>query len=303
MPKYLAVTIDTETDSRRWKPEFPYTLRNIKAIPKLQKLFDRYGVRPTYLITYPVARDLESAKILRNITDRCEVGSHLHPWTSPPFSSEKERFELSYPHRSNLEREKLLNLTQTIEEVFGRRPLSYRAGRYGFDEESRKVLKELGYLVDTSVTPTMSWSSDGGPDFSGIKNTQPYILEGILEVPISIAVKGASFAGYNGLPPKIKGILRRLGIVKTVWLRPSFSSFEEMKWLADSLLDRGVSVFTMMFHSNELLAGTSPYIKTEKEAELFFWKLDKILDYLMNQRKLESKTLSELYNIYSHYIS
>jgi len=297
---YLVVTIDTEIDSPEWKPEFPYSLKNIKAIPKLQDLFKKHGVRPTYLITYPVATNKESIDVLASARlEGAEIGAHLHPWTTPPFHSEKERYELSYPHLSDLEKEKLVNLTQAIRKTFGVRPISYRAGRYGVDDESFKILNELGYKVDSSVTPTMNWANDGGPDFSKIKNIQPYILEGILEVPISIAVKGMSFAGYSKLSPKIKAILRKIGLVKTVWLRPSIFTFEEMKWLSDLILGKGDvkasdHVLNMMFHSNELMAGTSPYIKTEKEEKDFWEKLDKILDYLINQKKLENKTLCEL---------
>ena len=295
MSKYLTITIDTETDSPRWEPEFPYSLNNVKALPKLQNLFEKNSVKPTYLITYPVTQDKESVAILKDILGKkeAEVGTHLHPWTTPPFHSEKERLELSYPHRSSLEREKLANLTATIEQTFGVKALSYRAGRYGFDEDSLKILEELGYLVDSSITPTMNWSSDGGPNFARNENTQPYYLNRILEVPISI-VTSRKLPGYNNFLPKVKAVLRRIGLVKTVWLRPSIASFGEMKWLADSLLDKGVSVLTIMFHSNELIRGTSPYVKTEREEEIFWERLNKILNYLVLDKKLESKTLSEI---------
>ena len=42
-----------------------FTLNNIRRIPRLQDLFDKYGMLPTYLVTYPVASDEESVKILR----------------------------------------------------------------------------------------------------------------------------------------------------------------------------------------------------------------------------------------------
>lgn len=295
MPKYLVVTIDTETDSPRWRPEFPYTLKNIEVLPLLQSLFNRYSVRPTYLVIYPVTQDKKSREILAKILaeNQAEIGAHLHPWTTPPFTSEEEKLQLSYPHNSLLEFEKLKNLTEIIEEFFHKKPISYRAGRYGLDEESLKILEELGYLVDSSVTPTMNWASDGGPNFANIESTQPYYQNSILEVPISIIVN-RKISGYNNLSPLLKAALKKIGLIKTIWLRPSTSSFEEMKFVSDRLIEKGAKVLNMMFHSNELIAGASHYIKTEKEAENFFWKLDKILNYLMNQKKLESKTLSEL---------
>ena len=143
MENYLAITIDTEADSPNWKPQKIPSLENIKEIPKLQELLKKYGVRPTYFITYSVAEDEFSKKILQKLLDRkgIEIGAHLHPWVNPPFSSEEEKLSLSYPHHSELEMEKLSALTKRIEQSFGLKPVSYRAGRYGFDEESLKLIK------------------------------------------------------------------------------------------------------------------------------------------------------------------
>ena len=176
MKTYLAITIDTEIDSPKWKPEFPPTLNNIKAIPKLQSLFKKYKVRPTYLVTFPVATNKESIDVFKGFLKKkeIEIGAHLHPWSNPPFLSEKERFELTYPHLSQLEFKKLANLTEVIETSFGKRPVSYRAGRYGFDGETLKGLEKLGYLVDASITPNINWSFDGGPNFADFTLTQPY---------------------------------------------------------------------------------------------------------------------------------
>ena len=291
MKRYFTVTIDTEIDNPRGRAEFPYSLENIKAIPRLQDLFKKYGVKPTYLITYPVATDGESINILKKAAEEgAEIGAHLHPWTCPPFKSDDERRRQDYPHNSDLEKEKLIHLTSAIEKSFGKKPVSYRAGRYGIDDDSINTLKGLGYMVDSSVTPTMNWSDDGGPDFSHIISANPYNWNGILEVPITILIKkGPGF--YRKLPPAVKAVLGKLGLAKTVWMRPSVSSLSDMKWLSNASNSR---VMNMMFHSNELIIGTSPYTKTQKKAEEFWKKMDGILDYLINEKQLESKTLCEL---------
>jgi peptidoglycan/xylan/chitin deacetylase (PgdA/CDA1 family) len=291
MKKYLTVTIDTEIDNPRGRAEFPYSLENIKAIPKLQDLFKKYGIKPTYLITYPVATDEKCVDILKKaVGDGAEIGAHLHPWTCPPFKSKEEKRRQDYPNNSESEREKLIQLTSAIEKSFGIKPISYRAGRYGVDDGSIDILKELGYKVDSSVTPTMNWSNDGGPDFSHVISTNSYNWNGILEVPITIMVKrGPDF--YRKLSPAVKSVLGKLGVAKTAWLRPSVSSLSEMKWLSDT--SEG-GVLNMMFHSNELMMGTSLYTKTRKETEGFWQRLDSILNYLINEKQLESKTLCEL---------
>jgi peptidoglycan/xylan/chitin deacetylase (PgdA/CDA1 family) len=311
MKNYLVVTIDTETDSPRWKPQYPFGLENIKVVPKLQKLFEKYNVKATYLVTYPVAKDKKSVEILGDFLKKqeIEIGAHLHPWSNPPFSSEAEKFKLGYPHLSKLEFEKLVSLTESIEKSFNIKPVSYRAGRYGFDNESLGYLEKLGYLIDTSITPGINWFLDAGPNFAGFNSNQPYFLDSkniklpgkspVLEVPLSIIInRNLPYffdRAYKSLPLEIKYILRKIRLIKTLWLRPSISSFEEMKYVSDFILAKGQKiVLNMMFHSNELLAGANPYVRTNEEADYFFSRLDKILNYLIFQKNLESKTLSEL---------
>ncbi len=74
--------------------------------------------------------------------------------------------------QTDLLSDKLKNLTEHIESAFGKRPLSFRSGRYGFNENVARVLVENGYLIDSSVTPLLSWDvykgipgGNGGPDF------------------------------------------------------------------------------------------------------------------------------------------
>ena len=55
---HLLVGIDTEGDNQ-WDAAARANQRfeNIYALPRLHALFARHGVRPTYVITYPVAVD------------------------------------------------------------------------------------------------------------------------------------------------------------------------------------------------------------------------------------------------------
>ena len=84
---HLLVGIDTEGDNQ-WSAEARMNQRfeNIYALPRLHALFARHGVRPTYVITYPVAKDPQSAGVLRALRDGgdCEIGGHHHAWETPP---------------------------------------------------------------------------------------------------------------------------------------------------------------------------------------------------------------------------
>ena len=86
----LIVTIDTEEDNwGEYKPA-GHTVENIVRVQGVQQLFDEFSVRPTYLISYPVADDDRAVSILKGILERggCEIGTHCHPWNTPPFEEE-----------------------------------------------------------------------------------------------------------------------------------------------------------------------------------------------------------------------
>ena len=75
--QYLLVGIDTEGDNQ-WDAAARANQRfeNIYALPRLHALFARHGVRPTYVITYPVARDAAAAEVLRG----SEARRRLRNW-------------------------------------------------------------------------------------------------------------------------------------------------------------------------------------------------------------------------------
>ena len=91
---HLLVGIDTEGDNQ-WDAAARADQRfeNLYALPRLHALFAKHAVRPTYVITHPVATDPRSAEVLRELLVRgdCEVGAHHHAWETPPCSEEDVR--------------------------------------------------------------------------------------------------------------------------------------------------------------------------------------------------------------------
>ena len=149
----MMVTIDTEEDDWGQYNQKNVTMSNIKEIVALQALFDKYAVRPTYLVTYAVATNPEATQILKRISadGRCEIGGHCHPWNTPPLD------ELRTPYNSmlcnldpDLQLRKLHTLTRTIEERFGSAPVSFRTGRWGFSQEVAHNLIRCGQWIDAN---------------------------------------------------------------------------------------------------------------------------------------------------------
>src|SRR5205085_4604298 len=113
-----------------------------------------------------------------------EIGMQLHTCDSPPELPLTEDDYRHHPHlieySQDLIREKVKVMTETLETVFGVKMVSHRAGRFSFNEVYAKILIDLGYLVDGSVTPGVSWKAyagdpkgSGGTDFRGFPR-EPY---------------------------------------------------------------------------------------------------------------------------------
>ena len=314
----LLVAIDTEGDNQ-WDAAARRDQRfeNIHALGRLHEFFEHHGVRPTYVITYPVAGDPRSGEVLRSLVNRgnCEIGAHHHVWETPPFQPQdidRHPYALSLP----LDRfdKQLLVLTDAIEASVGRRPVSYRSGRFGFSAAHVSSLEREGYLIESSVAPLFYEIHKGGPDFVGAPVT-PYFLaydnatapgtSDVLELPISAALSRRVPAwlermyGRAPSPYTTRRALRLLGVAHVRWLRPSYSSAEDMIALARDLVDRGAPMLNLLFHSSEAIVGGSPYNRTESELSAFFDRLGAFFTYAARELRTEPLTFIEFRHAYT----
>lgn len=176
---YLIVSIDTEEDDWGVYKQQGQHLTNIGHLPELQRLFDRYKIKPTYLVTYPVAADETYRDFFKSVhnSGRAEIGAHLHPWNTPPFEEEPTKYYSMMNNLSpDLQKRKIISLTEFIQRNFRVQPRSFRAGRFCFNEQTLPVLVELNYSVDCSVTPFVDWKENyGGINFHGYPY-YPYLI-------------------------------------------------------------------------------------------------------------------------------
>ena len=308
----LLVAIDTEGDNQ-WDAAARrnQTFNNLYVLGQLHEFFERHHVRPTYVITHPVATDARSAEVLRSLLARatCEIGAHHHAWETPPFTAEdvaRHAYALSLPiDRFDAQ---LASLTAAIEGGVGIRPVSYRSGRFGFSASHVSSLERAGYLVDSSVAPLFYEAHKQGPDFVGAPLT-PYFLayddatkagtSGVLELPISAALNRSVPEAIERLyarapwPYTTKRILRLARIARVRWLRPSYSSVEDMTALARQIVRRGVPILNLLFHSSEAIIGGSPYNRTQAELDAFFDRLSRILSFMTGELGAEPMTFAE----------
>ena len=323
--KYLVVTIDTEEEGL-WSGNYAKsgTVQNIQEVPCFQQVCDRWNIRPTYLITTPVAESEDAVRILRAImeNDRCEIGTHVHPWNSPPFGKSEKATTGKSSYLCNLPKKiqfaKLEKLTELIETQFGRRPITFRAGRYGADQATIDCLRELDYRVDSSVLPGADYRYQGGPDFRHATR-KPYLpsandicqaggAAGLLEIPITSGFTHRHFElatrlrSIAFLPPwrqlRCVGILDRLGIATKVKLSPEQASLSQMKKLTRAALARTNPILILMFHSSSLLPGCSPYVRSAGDRKLFLNKLNAYFEFALSELALETIDLGSCYRIF-----
>jgi hypothetical protein len=309
---HLLVGIDTEGDNQ-WDAAARANQRfeNIYALPRLHALFARHGVRPTYVITHPVATDPRSGDVLRGLLagGDCEIGAHHHAWETPPCTVEDVA---RHPYASMLPLRQfegqLAALTSAISEAVGVSPVSYRSGRFGFSAEHVSALERQGYRVDSSVAPLFNERHKGGPEFVEAP-LRPYFLayddatrpgsSDLLEIPISAALnrrlpKILQYAYARAPKPyTTKRLLRAAGIVRLRWLRPSYSSVDDMISLARDLARTGEPVLNLLFHSSEAIVGGSPYNRTQGELDAFCDRLERFLTYATKELQARPVTLAE----------
>lgn len=293
----LVVVIDTEEEFD-WSGDFSRAntaVTTMRSIDRVQAIFDRYGIKPVYVVDYPIVTHSDGYEVLQEIhsSGRCEIGAHLHPWVSPPYEEDVTRhnsFPGNLPHR--LEAEKLRRLRDGIADRFGAAPTVYKAGRYGVGQHTAQTLVDLGFDVDLSVCPFMDYSHEGGPDFSH-SSFHPYWVQrpALLEIPLTVGFSGALrrwgdsvhrvASSRLGAACRSVGILARTGLLNKVWLSPEGFLSSEHIALTKALFADGLRVFSFAFHSPSVVPGHTPYVRSQDDLDTFLSRCERFFDFFM----------------------
>jgi len=298
-PSFL-ITIDTEGDNLWSRPRIT-TTENAAYLLRFQNLCEKYGLKPTYLTNYEMASSSVFQKMGKDIIKRRtgEIGMHLHAWDMPPvfkLTEDDVRFHpylIEYPEK--VMRQKIEIMTDRLENLFGVKMLSHRAGRWSFDERYAKLLIEFGYKVDCSVTPHISWESQqgdpqkkGGTDYTKFPENAYFIdpldiscpgNSAFLEIPVSVNNK---FALINNLASS--PIFSRIVLVRKIsnhfspkfWLRPNGENLKQMLGCLKNATASKRDYVEFMLHSSELMPGGSPKFKSESSIEHLYVCLENL---------------------------
>ena len=132
----------------------------------LMDLFERYNIKALFFVDIPEIVDHgedKIAQIIRDISDRGhDVGVHVHP---DHMADIKRRYLWEYTREEQYEI--IARCTDFYAKVLHKAPKSFRAGRYGANNDTLEILDLLGYLYDMSefyasryckIDPPVTWN-------------------------------------------------------------------------------------------------------------------------------------------------
>lgn len=315
----VSFTVDTEPDNV-WRDFRSQSLANIDGLGRFQRFVTERGVAPTYLITHSVVTDARAARVLHELRDigPLEIGTHLHAWETPPFlTSQHDQNHQVFAHELPSEHvhAKLEALTRLIRNELGQ-PVSYRAGRFGFNASHIRILESLGYIVDSSITPLadrrrgrglpLELGGKGGRDYRSAP-LDPYhpsyendLTPGsatLLEIPVTVGPTrrgGPLVSAYRYGPDLLQRLLRKAGLSDLI-----IASVPEIKWpLLESMIRTAIAdghrTITFILHSSETMVGGAPWIQTEDQLEGFYDRLGRCINLLSSYADARFMTLGDV---------
>lgn len=306
------ITIDTEGDNL-WQNHRQIKTENARFLPRFQSLCEKFGFKPVWLTNYEMAVDPAYVAFAKDVIARGqgEVGMHLHAWNSPPefdLTGDDWRWQpylIEFPDA--VLRDKVVFMTQLLEETFQTKMRSHRAGRWAFDSRYAKLLIELGYQVDCSVTPRVNWRNakgapqgNGGTDFQHFPDHAYFMDENaihrpgnssLLEVPMSIQYKHPAW--LNSVKQSYDRIRGKYRSPSVNWLRPAGGNVAQMIAVAEKSLAQGNDYVEFMLHSSEFMPGGSPTFKDDAAIEGLYQDLEQLFAWLA--QRTQGMTLAEYY--------
>lgn len=299
-PNFL-ISIDTEGDNLWSRPRVT-TTRNAQFLPRFQALCEKYRFRPTYLATHEMGLCPAFQSFGRDVLRRgtAEIGTHVHAWDSPPLvpltADDPAHHPYLFEYPPGVIDAKVARLTGLLEDTFGIKMVSHRAGRWGFDSVCARVLAARGYLVDCSVTPLISWQEHpgnprgrGGPDYRTFP-TRAYFLDlddirqpgssPLLEIPLTVLPHprpGGRFLHrlVRWAPRVLRAPVNR-AFPPLVRLQPTGQNLRPLLCLLLRAREERRDYVQFTLHSSELMPGGSPLFPTARSIERLYEDMEAI---------------------------
>lgn len=151
------------------------------GVEYIMDIFDEVHAKVLFFVDFAEAWDYGRDKIervVRTIVEKGhDVGVHIHP----DHMADKQRAFL-WQYSREEQYEIIRKCTELYTEIVGRRPLSFRAGKYGANRDTLDILCELGYKYDFSQYYHQKWCGINPP----ITVNAPCRYKSIVEIPVTM---------------------------------------------------------------------------------------------------------------------
>jgi hypothetical protein len=290
------ITVDTEPDNQWLNETFDKT-ENVRYIPRFQELCEKYNFMPVYLTEYNIAKDQFFVEYINKklLENKCEVGMHLHPWSTPPFMQitsndlKHKPYVTEYPE--DVIEQKIGALINILRSNFNAEIVSHRAGRWAVNTKYMHILKKYGITIDCSVVPYHKMPSSSGESLAGILDYSDcrndiYEMDagnfkktgnlGVFEVPLT------AFDFYPSIRPLISKISTKTSnaCFHPIKLRPEQGNLRDLIKIVDIVLKKKLPFLQFMIHSSEFMPNCSLAFPDAKSIEKLYKDLDALFSYI-----------------------
>lgn len=217
------------------------------------------------------------AEVARRIGDRGhEVAVHTHcAWAGfRPGGRYQPGFEDSdslCDHTEDSQRRLLAESIDCIERWSGQAAVSFRAGNFGADQTTLRLLSEMGVKTDSSRNRARGFL-DELPTLNA-----PITAFGLLEVPVT---------HWRAL--------RAPGVDYRRFVDPSNMTHGEATRVFDAIADAGVQTLVLVIHSFQYVLPGHVDRRSYRPRPKIVGRVDAILDYLHRDERFVPATMSEL---------
>jgi len=244
------------------------------GINRIMDICERFSAKILFFVDIAEAWDYGKEKIadvIRHIRGRGhDVGIHVHP----DHMADKNRLFL-WEYTKEDQYEIIKKCTDLYMEVLGERPLAFRAGKYGANNETLDILDELGYRIDFSQFYGQKWCGINPP----VAITVPQKIKDLIEIPVTVfrSLKLGKKTRYDKLDA-------------------AMDSSEYKHIMTQISSDKRDIVVSLFYHSFSMLAWREhpdePVLDRKEEK-----KFIEALEYVYNSKEYEFISLDNLMNV------
>lgn len=227
------------------------SFQGVENLDKILSIFKKYNILATLFVTGKVLGkygDLVKAWS-KNYEIACHSFSHRF-WDTLNLAERKEEIE---------------NFFALYKTIFDKRPIGFRAPSHLIDEDGFKLLKEKGFLYDSSIIPHYPFLKNYR-GYKGKAPTLPYWLsKKLLEIPVTGQIFGIPLAGtwISKMPLFVYNFLFLIS-------SPVFLTFNLHSWdsLNFKLLEKIEEILKLLKNKNyRFLTGEQIYASISKNRE------------------------------------